>query len=107
MTDEHANPPEVAGYPARLEIDYPENGLSRGLPLIKWLLAIPHYIVLALLSMIQLLLLLVAFFAILFTRRYPRAIFDFVVGVSRWSLRVNAYAVLLTTDRYPPFRLGP
>ncbi len=71
----------------------------------KWLLAIPHYIVLALLAIGALFAVIIAWFAILFTGRYPRGLFDFVVGVGRWALRVQAYAFLLVTDRYPPFSL--
>jgi hypothetical protein len=90
-------------------IPYPDAGgdLSRWLPLVKWILAIPHFIVLALLSIAAVLCVIVAWFAILFTARYPRELFDFVVGVFRWFLRVSAYAFLLTTDRYPPFSLRP
>ena len=90
-----------------LEIDYPdaERDLKRWLPLVKWLLAIPHYIVLILLAIVALVLVVIAWFAILFTGRYPRGIFNFLVGVQRWFLRVEAYAFLLTTDRYPPFSL--
>jgi hypothetical protein len=92
-----------------LEIPYPnvEQQLSRWLPLVKWFLAIPHYIVLFFLGIAAVLAVIVAWFAILFTTRYPRSLFDFVVGVGRWYLRVVAYAFLLTTDRYPPFRLSP
>ena len=91
-----------------LDIDYPdaERDLNRWLPLIKWLLAIPHYVVLTVLSLFTLVLIVIAWFAILFTGRYPRGIFDFVVGVTRWGLRVQAYAFLLVTDRYPPFSVG-
>ena len=71
----------------------------------KWFLAIPHYIVLAVLGLIAIFAVVIAWFAILFTGRYPRGLFDYVVGVSRWSLRVEAYAFLLVTDRYPPFSL--
>ena len=88
-----------------LELDYPdaERDLNRWLPLVKWLLAIPHYIVLTFLGIIAMVLLVLAWFAILFTGRYPRGMFGFVLGVGRWALRVQAYAILLTTDRYPPF----
>ena len=71
----------------------------------KWLLAIPHYIVLAFLNIGAFVLVIVAWFAILFTGRYPRAIFDYVEGVLRWHNRVAGYAFVLITDRYPPFRL--
>jgi Domain of unknown function (DUF4389) len=93
----------------RLDLRYPDvpNELNRWLPLVKWLLAIPHYILLAFLGLAALVSVVVAWFAILFTGRYPRALFDFVVGVGRWALRVSAYAFLLTTDRYPPFSLTP
>ena len=79
--------------------------LNRWLPLVKWLLAIPHYIVLFFLWIAALVVVIVAWFAILFTGRYPRGMFDFVEGVIRWHNRVLAYALVLVTDRYPPFRL--
>lgn len=90
-----------------LEADYPdvEKNLNRWLPLIKWLLAIPHYIVLTVLGIAALFVLIYVWFVILFTGRYPRGAFDFIVGVSRWSYRVQAYAFLLNTDKYPPFAL--
>lgn len=93
----------------RLDIHYPDvpADLNRWLPLVKWLLAIPHFVVLAFLSLAAFACVVVAWFAILFTGRYPRGLFDFVVGVGRWWLRVSAYALLLTTDRYPPFSLRP
>ena len=89
-----------------IAIPYPDASreLSRWLPLIKWFLAIPHYVVLWFLGIAVLCCIVIAWFAILFTGRYPRALFDFVVGVFRWVLRVTAYAFLLTTDRFPPFR---
>ena len=92
-----------------LNFPYPdaEHGLSRGLPLVKWLLAIPHYIVLIVLTIGAFFAAIFAWFAILFTGRYPLALFDFVEGVLRWHNRVGAYAFLLITDRYPPFSLEP
>jgi len=91
-----------------ITIPYPDvrEELNRWLPLVKWLLAVPHFIVLAFLAAAAVLCVIVAWFAILLTGRYPRPLFDFVVGVLRWWLRVAAYAVLLTTDRYPPFSLS-
>jgi hypothetical protein len=93
----------------RLHFPYPdaERDLNRGLPIIKWLLAIPHYIVLFFLTIGALLAAIFAWFAILFTGRYPRALFDYIEGVLRWHNRVGAYALLLITDRYPPFSLRP
>jgi hypothetical protein len=100
-TDEHQS--------VHLEFEYPdaERDLNRFLPLVKWLLAIPHYIVLAILYLGALFVLIAAWFAILFTGRYPRGLFDYVEGVIRWHNRVVAYAAILVTDRYPPFRLRP
>jgi len=91
-----------------LAIAYPDAGaeLNRWLPLLKWFLAIPHFIVLGVLGMGAVVCVVIAWFAILTTGQYPRALFDFVVGVFRWWVRVAAYAILLTTDRYPPFRLA-
>lgn len=88
-----------------LDLIYPDakNGLNRWLPLVKWFLAIPHYIVLWFLGIAVFVCWIIAWFAILFTGRYPRGIFDFIVGVGRWWLRVAGYAFLLVTDRYPPF----
>jgi hypothetical protein len=93
----------------RLDFPYPdaERELSRGLPLVKWLLAIPHYVVLVLLYIAALFVVIAAWFAILFTGRFPRALFDFLVGVERWTNRVIGYAFVMITDRYPPFRLSP
>ncbi len=81
--------------------------LNRGLPLVKWLLAIPHYVVLFFLYIGAVFAVIAAWFAILFTGRFPRGIFDYLVGVGRWTNRVTAYAFMLVTDRYPPFRLRP
>ena len=93
----------------RLDIAYPDvpADLSRWLPLVKWFLAIPHYIALFFLGIAAWICIVIAWFAILFTGRYPRGLFDFVVAVGRWAVRVSAYAFLLTTDRYPPFSLQP
>jgi hypothetical protein len=93
----------------RLEYPYPdaERDLNRWLPLVKWFLAIPHYIVLFFLWIAAFVVVIVAWFAIVFTGRYPRGMFDFVEGVIRWHNRVVAYALVLVTDRYPPFHLAP
>ena len=79
--------------------------LNRWLPLVKWLLAIPHYVVLFFLGIGAIGAVVIAWFAILFTGTYPQALFDYVVGVIRWSNRVNGYAFSLVTDQYPPFSL--
>jgi hypothetical protein len=99
-TDDHQS--------VRLEIDYPDAGrdLNRWLPLVKWLLAIPHYVALFFLYIAVIIVVVIAWFAILFTGRYPRGLFGFVEGVIRWHNRVLGYAFLLVTDRYPPFRLA-
>jgi hypothetical protein len=91
-----------------IDIPYPDapSELNRWLPLVKWFLAIPHFVVLGLLAVGACVCVIIAWFTILFTGRYPRPLFDFVVGVFRWWLRVAAYALLLTTDRYPPFQLS-
>ncbi len=79
----------------------------RGLPLVKWFLAIPHYVVLFFLTVGALFVVIAAWFAILFTGRFPHGLFDYLVGLARWYNRVTAYAFALVTDRYPPFRLSP
>jgi hypothetical protein len=91
-----------------LDYTYPDaqRDLNRWLPLVKWFLAIPHYIVLFFLDIAVIVVVIVAWFAILFTGRYPRGIFDFVAGVIRWHNRVIAYAFVLITDQYPPFSLA-
>jgi len=100
-------PSTVDEQAVHLEIDYPnvEKGLNRWLPLVKWFLAIPHYIVLAFLCVGAVFAVFFAWFTILFTGKYPKGLFDYVVGVARWALRVQAYAFLLVTDKYPPFSL--
>jgi Domain of unknown function (DUF4389) len=100
-TDEHQS--------VHLDYTYPDaaRDLNRWLPLVKWILAIPHWIVLFFLWIAAIVIVIVAWFAILFTGRYPRGMFDFVEGVIRWQNRVTAYALTLVTDRYPPFRLSP
>jgi Domain of unknown function (DUF4389) len=92
-----------------LDFPYPDakQELNRWLPLVKWLLAIPHYIVLFFLAIAAIVLVIVAWFTILFTGRYPRGLFEFVQGVLRWGNRVTGYAFTLVTDQYPPFRLSP
>jgi hypothetical protein len=92
-----------------LDFGYPDakQGLNRWLPLVKWLLAVPHYILLVFLWIAAVVAVIIAWFAILFTGRYPRGLFDFVLGVLRWGNRVTAYAFALVTDQYPPFRLSP
>jgi Domain of unknown function (DUF4389) len=99
-TDEHQS--------VHLDYDYPDlpRELNRWLPLVKWLLAIPHYIVLFFLQIGAFVAVIIAWFAIVFTGRYPRGLFDFVEGVIRWHNRVLAYAFTLVTDRYPPFSLA-
>jgi Domain of unknown function (DUF4389) len=93
----------------RLDYPYPDaaSDLNRWMPLVKWLLAIPHYIVLFFLDIAALVAVIAAWFTILFTGRYPRGLFDFVEGVARWHNRVIGYALTLVTDSYPPFRLAP
>ena len=105
LTDKY--PSTVDEQSVHLELDYPdvEQDLNRWLPLVKWFLAIPHFIVLIILGILAIFAVIIAWFAILFTGRYPRALFDFVVGVGRWGLRVEAYALFLLTDRYPPFSM--
>ncbi len=100
-TDEHQY--------VHLEFPYPdaERDLNRWLPLVKWFLAIPHYIVLFFLWLAAIVVVVIAWFAVLFTGRYPRGMFEFVEGVMRWTNRVVAYAFVLVTDRYPPFSLNP
>jgi len=106
LSDEYPSTDEEQA--VHIDIPYPNarDDLNRWLPLVKWFLAIPHYIVLWFLGIAAIVVVIVSWFAILFTGRYPKDLFDFVVGVFRWYWRVLAYAFLLTTDRYPPFRLS-
>src|SRR5262245_26257065 len=106
LTDKY--PSTVDEQSVHLEIDFPdvERDLNGWLPIVKWLLAIPHYIVLAVLAIVAVFAIVIAWFSILLTGRYPRGLFDYVVGVGRWAFRVQAYAFLLVTDRYPPFSLS-
>lgn len=103
LTDKYPSTDEAQS--VHLDLDYPnvEQDLNRWLPLVKWLLLIPHYLVLMVLVFISIFAVVIAWFAILFTGVYPRGMFDFVVGVTRWGLRVQAYGFLLITDEYPPF----
>jgi hypothetical protein len=105
LTDRY--PSTVEQQSVHLDIPYPDvkQDLNRWLPLVKWLLALPHYVVLVFLVIGAVIATILAWFAILFTGRYPRGLFEFVVGVNRWAMRVTAYALLLTTDEYPPFSL--
>ena len=107
MDDRYPSTDEQQG--VHLDLPYPDarEGLNRWLPLVKWLLAIPHYIVLAFLWLGAFFVVIAAWFAILFTGRYPRGLFDYVEGALRWHNRVVAYAIILVTDEYPPFRLSP
>jgi len=107
MDDQY--PPTAAEQAVHLDVSYPDAAteLNRCLPLVKWFLAIPHYVVLAFLFIALIISVHIARFAILFTGQYPRGLFDLAEGVLRWSNRVEAYAFLLVMDRYPPFRLAP
>lgn len=94
---------DAGQYPVAYSVEYPEK-VNRFSPLYQWLLAIPHFIIVALLAIVAVVVTIIAFFAILFTRTYPRGMFDFVVGVSRWSERATLYAAFMTNE-YPPFSL--
>jgi hypothetical protein len=104
-----ASPSTTDYQSVRLDYAYPDvaSELNRRLPLVKWFLAIPHYIVLAFLDIALVVVVIIAWFAILFTVHYPRGMFDFVEGAISWHNRVIAYAFVLVTDQYPPFRLSP
>jgi hypothetical protein len=100
-----AVPVPPSSYPVTFDVEYPGE-LSRWLIFVKWLLAIPHYIILYFLQIAQFVVLFIAFFAILFTKKYPRGMFDFFVGVNRWNANYTAY-ILLLRDEYPPFSMDP
>ena len=106
LVDEYPSSDEEQS--VHLNVQYPdvEEDLNRFMPLVKWLLAIPHYVVLIVLFVVVVIITIIAWFAIIITGKYPRGMFDFVVGFGRWGYRVGAYAFLLATDRYPPFRLS-
>jgi hypothetical protein len=104
MTDVYPSTDEEQN--VHLDMPYPDaTGLNRWLPLVKWFLAIPHIIVLCFLGIAALVVIIIAWFAILFTGKYPRGLFDFVLGVMRWGFRVMCYAMIMITDKYPPFAL--
>lgn len=104
MRDEYPSTDEDQS--VHFDIDYPNaKELNRWLPLIKWFLAIPHYVIMIFLILIAIVLVIISWFAIIFTGRYPKGIFKYVEGVMRWCNRVQAYAFLLVTDKYPPFSL--
>ena len=106
LRDEYPSTDEEQAVHVEIVSPNVETELNRWFPLIKWFRAIPHIIVLTVLWIVTILAVIGAWFAILFTGRYPRGIFDFVEGVMRWSVRVEAYAFMLTTDQYPPFSLN-
>lgn len=106
LTDKYPSTDEEQS--VHLDVKYPnaKKDLNSFLPLVKWLLAIPHYIVLSFLAVGVVFATIIAWFSIIFTGNYPKSLFEFVVGFGRWALRVNAYAFLLVTDEYPPFSLS-
>ncbi len=105
LRDEYPSTDEEQAVHFNMEYPDAKAGLQRGMPLVKWFLAIPHYVVLSFLSIAVCFCVIIAWFAILFTGRYPKSFFDFVVGYYRWFYRVLGYAFLMITDRYPPFSL--
>ena len=107
MDDHYPSTDEEQG--VHLEFAYPDvqQELNRWLPLVKWFLAIPHYVVLIFLDLGAILVVIGAWFTIIVTGRYPRGMFDYVEGVIRWNVRVTGYAIILIPDQYPPFRLRP
>lgn len=106
LRDEYPSTDEEQSVHIRVPYPNAQTDLNRWLPLVKWFLAIPHYIVLFFLYIGGFVVVVISWFAILITGNYPRAFFDYIVGVIRWTIRVDLYAILLTTDHYPPFRLS-
>ena len=105
MTDQYPSTDETQS--VSLDFEYPDpSELNRFLPLLKWLLALPHHVILYVFSLLSLAVTVIAWFAIILTGKYPRALFGLMVGFQRWSWRVTAYTALLITDRYPPFRMS-
>lgn len=104
LTDTYPSTEDQEHLVVNVEYPTPEK-LNRGLPLVKWFLAIPHYVILMILSIINIFVIIAAWICIIITGHYPKSLFNYCVGVMRWSLRVTCYAILLTTDKYPPFRL--
>lgn len=103
MTDQYPSTDQTQN--VKLNIKYPDvkKELNQYLPLVKWFLAIPHYILLIFIDLFAVIVVLIAWFSILFTGNYPKSLFNFIEGVMRWNIRVTSYAFLLTTDKYPPF----
>ena len=105
MTDQYPSTDKTQS--VSLDFEYPDpSELNRFLPLLKWLLALPHHVILYVFSLLSLAVTVIAWFAIILTGKYPRALFGLMVGFQRWSWRVTAYTALLITDRYPPFRMS-
>lgn len=105
LRDEYPSTDEEQAVHVRISYPEAKKDLKRWMPLVKWLLALPHYIILVMLVAVTALVTVIAWFAILFTGKYPPDMFNFVVGTLRWGLRVGTYAFILSTDQYPPFRL--
>jgi hypothetical protein len=104
MTDVYPSTDEEQN--VQLDMPYPDaEKLNRWLPLVKWFLAIPHIVVLCFLWIAAIVVIIIVWFAILFTGKYPRGMFDFLLGVMRWGFRVMCYAMIMITDKYPPFAL--
>lgn len=105
MTTEPMTVPPTPSHPVRFDVEYPEK-LSRLLIFVKWLLAIPHFLILYALTLVMYVIIFIAFFSILFTKKFPRGLFDFAVNILRWQANVYTYLLLLR-DEYPPFSWEP